>query len=261
VRKDYPLADEVLYLPSDTALNARYWLNRHHFVAAFFIKYEFWFNYMKALKKRRIPLFYISLIFKPDSYFFKSYGRWFRKQLNAVTHFFVQDETTERLLRGSGFNNVTLCGDTRFDRVAAIAQQAKQFPEVERFIDGRQCIIAGSTWPPDEDLLSDFISKMPEDSMPSTQTPAPQVFATMTKVFISSLSFGSDSILRTKLLSILMVSKGSALTMPTEEKPVPKSSSATFTPLLLRLQTVFVSRLRSSSLHLSVTSRQRCAGG
>ena len=163
VRKDYPLADEVLYLPSDTALNARYWLNRHHFVAAFFIKYEFWFNYMKALKKRRIPLFYISLIFKPDSYFFKSYGRWFRKQLNAVTHFFVQDETTERLLRESGFNNVTLCGDTRFDRVAAIAQQAKQFPEVERFIDGRQCIIAGSTWPPDEDLLSDFISKMPED--------------------------------------------------------------------------------------------------
>ena len=163
VRKDYPLADEVLYLPSDTALNAHYWLNRHHFVAAFFIKYEFWFNYMKALKKRRIPLFYISLIFKPDSYFFKSYGRWFRKQLNAVTHFFVQDETTERLLRESGFNNVTLCGDTRFDRVAAIAQQAKQFPKVERFIDGRQCIIAGSTWPPDENILSDFISKMPED--------------------------------------------------------------------------------------------------
>lgn len=163
VRKDYPLADEVLYLPSDTALNARNWLNRHHFVAAFFIKYEFWFNYMKALKKRGIPLFYISLIFKPDSYFFKSYGRWFRKQLAAVTHFFVQDKTTERLLRESGFNNVTLCGDTRFDRVAAIAQQAKQFPEVERFINGRQCIMAGSTWPPDEDLLSGFISKMPED--------------------------------------------------------------------------------------------------
>ena len=163
VRKDYPLADEVLYLPSDTALNARNWLNRHHFVAAFFIKYEFWFNYMKALKKRGIPLFYISLIFKPDSYFFKSYGRWLRKQLTAVTHFFVQDETTERLLRESGFNNVTLCGDTRFDRVAAIAQQAKQFPEVERFINGRQCIIAGSTWPPDEELLSGFISKMPED--------------------------------------------------------------------------------------------------
>ena len=163
VRKDYPLADEVLYLPSDTALNAHNWLNRHHFVAAFFIKYEFWFNYMKALKKRGIPLFYISLIFKPDSYFFKSYGRWFRKQLAAVTHFFVQDKTTERLLRESGFNNVTLCGDTRFDRVAAIAQQAKQFPEVERFINGRQCIMAGSTWPPDEDLLSGFISKMPED--------------------------------------------------------------------------------------------------
>ena len=163
VRKDYPLADEVLYLPSDTSYHARKWLDRHHFVAAFFIKYEFWFNYMRALKKRGIPLFYISLIFKPDSYFFKPYGRWFRRQLTAVTHFFVQDETTERLLSQSGFDNVTLCGDTRFDRVAVIAQQAKPFPEIERFINGRQCIIAGSTWPPDENILSAFIAKMPDD--------------------------------------------------------------------------------------------------
>ena len=163
VRKNYPLADEVLYLPSDTTLHAKQWLQRHHFVAAFFIKYEFWFNYMKALKKNGIPLFYISLIFSPDSYFFKPYGRWFRKQLSAVTHFFVQDATTEKLLHEHGFNNVTLCGDTRFDRVAAIAKQAKSFPEIERFINGRKCIIAGSTWPPDEKLISAFVPKMPED--------------------------------------------------------------------------------------------------
>ena len=163
IRKDYPLADEVLYLPSDTSYHAEQWLQRHHFVAAFFIKYEFWFNYMKALKQKGIPLFYISVIFSPDSYFFKPYGNWFRKQLTAVTHFFVQDATSEKLLREYGFDNVTLCGDTRFDRVAAIAQQAKPFPEVERFINGRKCIIAGSTWPPDEKLISAFVPKLPDD--------------------------------------------------------------------------------------------------
>ena len=163
IRKDYPLADEVLYLPSDTPNHAAQWVQRHHFVAAFFIKYEFWFNYMQALKDAGIPLFYISLILKPDSYFFRWYGTWFFRQLKNVTHFFVQDDTTAQLLQSNGLTNVTVCGDTRFDRVAAIAQQVKPFPEVEQFIDGRQCIIAGSTWPPDEKLLVDFYQKMPED--------------------------------------------------------------------------------------------------
>ena len=163
IRKNYPLADEVLYLPSDTPRHASEWVHRHHFVAAFFIKYEFWFNYMRALKEADIPLFYISLILKPDSYFFQWYGSWFRKQLQTVSHFFVQDETTSKLLKNSGFDNVTICGDTRFDRVAAIAQQAKPFPEIERFIKGRKCIIAGSTWPPDEQLLASFMSQLPDD--------------------------------------------------------------------------------------------------
>ena len=163
VRKDYPLADEVLYLPSDTALHAKQWLQRHHFVAAFFIKYEFWFNYMKALKKADIPLFYISLILNEKSFFFKPFGRWFRKQLHNVTHFFVQDKTTADLLHEYGFDNCTVCGDTRFDRVAAIAQQAKPFPEIEKFIGGRKCIIAGSTWPPDEKLLAAFYPKLTDD--------------------------------------------------------------------------------------------------
>ena len=163
VRKDYPLADEVLYLPADTPRHAAVWVRRHHFVAAFFIKYEFWFNYMRALHEVGIPLFYVSLILNDKSFFFKPYGRWFRKQLHNVTHFYVQDVTTEKLLREHGFGNVTLCGDTRFDRVAAIAAQVKPFPEVERFIDGRQCIIAGSTWPPDERLLAAFFPQMPSD--------------------------------------------------------------------------------------------------
>ncbi len=163
IRKDYPLADEVLYLPSDTPGHAAQWVQRHHFVAAFFIKYEFWFNYMQALKNAGIPLFYISLILKPDSYFFRWYGTWFFRQLKNVTHFFVQDDTTAHLLQSNGLTNVTVCGDTRFDRVAAIAQQAKPFPEVEQFISGRRCIIAGSTWPPDEKLLADFYQQLPDD--------------------------------------------------------------------------------------------------
>ena len=163
IRKDYPLADEVLYLPSDTPAHAARWVCRHHFVAAFFIKYEFWFNYMQALKEAGIPLFYISLILKPDSYFFRWYGTWFFRQLHNVTHFFVQDDTTAQLLQSQGMTNVTVCGDTRFDRVAAIAQQVKPFPEVERFVGGRQCVIAGSTWPPDEKLLVEFCQQMPDD--------------------------------------------------------------------------------------------------
>lgn len=163
IRKDYPLADEVLYLPIDIPRNARQWVNRHHFVAAFFIKYEFWFNYMEALYEKKIPLYYISLILRPKQYFFRWYGRWFRKQLRHVTHFFVQDDTTLELLKSNSFDNVSLCGDTRFDRVAAIAQQAKPFPEIEAFIHGRKCIIAGSSWPPDEKLLFPYTEKLPED--------------------------------------------------------------------------------------------------
>lgn len=163
IRKDYPYADEVVYLPTDTPKHAKQWIARHHFVAAFFIKYEFWFNYMQALKQNGIPLFYTSLILKPQQYFFKWYGGWFRKQLRSVTHFYVQDETTSNLLHSIGFDNITICGDTRFDRVAAIAKTVKPFPEIERFINGRKCIIAGSSWQPDEQLLSAFIKKMPED--------------------------------------------------------------------------------------------------
>lgn len=162
IRKNYPLADEVLYLPIDTPSNARRWVCRHRFVAAFFIKYEFWFNYMKELHDHDIPLYYISLILKPQQYFFKGYGRWFRKQFDHVTHFFVQDQVTQDLLQGIGYHNVTLCGDTRFDRVATIASQAKPFPDVERFIRDRHCIIAGSTWPPDENLLVPYLDHLPD---------------------------------------------------------------------------------------------------
>ena len=163
IRKNYPLADEVLYLPIDTKKNARRWVQRHHYVAAFFIKYEFWFHYMQALAEAQVPLYYISLILQPKQYFFRWYGGWFRNQLNNVCHFFAQDEATKELLGGIGFHNVTVCGDTRFDRVAAIARHAKTFPKVEAFIHGRPCVIAGSTWPPDEKLLAEALPTLPDN--------------------------------------------------------------------------------------------------
>lgn len=161
IRKDYPLADEVLYLPSDTPQHASQWMKRHHFVAAFFVKYEFWYNYIKALDDAGVPLFYISVLLQPDQYFFKWYGGWFRRQLHRVDHFFVQDEPTAALLHSIGIEQTTVCGDTRFDRVASMARQAKTYPVLERFIDGRECVVAGSTWPPDEHLLLRFAEKMP----------------------------------------------------------------------------------------------------
>lgn len=163
IRKDYDLADEVCYLPSDTLRNAHRWLKRHDIVAAFFIKYEFWFNYMKALHDKHIPLFYVSVLLKPDQYFFKWYGGWFRKQLHYVTHFYAQDKATAKLLEGLGLKNTTVCGDTRFDRVAAIAKQTKRFPEVEAFLKGRKCIIAGSSWQPDEKLLAAYLPQLPDN--------------------------------------------------------------------------------------------------
>ncbi len=163
LRKDYPLADEVCYLPVDTLRNARTWIGRHHFIAAFFIKYDFWFNYIKVLHDNGIPLCYISVLMNRDQYFFKWYGSWFRKQLRNVSFFYAQDANTSGLLQSVGIRNVKVCGDTRFDRVAAIAKQARPFPEIVSFINGRKCIIAGSSWQPDERLLAAFMPQMPSD--------------------------------------------------------------------------------------------------
>ena len=205
VRKDYAYADEVAYLPTDTPRHASQLTKSRRFAAAFFIKYEFWFNYMRALKKAGIPLFYISLILKPGSFFFRFYGRWFLRQLQAVTHFFVQDNTTADLLQGHGYDNVTVCGDTRFDRVAAIVRQAKPFAEVERFINGRKCIIAGSTWPPDEKLLAQFLPELPDDYcliIAPHDTSASHVAQIKTQFPESQLYTELDSEKQTKLLVI-----------------------------------------------------------
>ena len=162
-RKNFPLADKVAYMPSDTLQNAKKLVRNFNIKAAFFVKYDFWFNYMKVLKKNDIPLYYISALLHPDHYFFKLYSSWFRKQLLNVSHYFVQNDETANLLKSIGIENTTVTGDTRFDRVYDIAKQSKSFSEIEEFIAGRHCIIAGSSWPSDEKFIIPFSKKMPDD--------------------------------------------------------------------------------------------------
>ena len=162
-RKNFPLADKVAYMPSDTLQNAKKMVRNFNIKAAFIVKYDFWFNYMKVLKKNDIPLYYISALLHPDHYFFKFYSTWFRKQLLNVSHYFVQNDETAKLLKSIGIENATVTGDTRFDRVYDIAKQSKSFPEIEEFIAGRHCIIAGSSWPSDEKFIIPFSKKMPDD--------------------------------------------------------------------------------------------------
>ena len=162
-RKNFPLADKVAYMPSDTLQNAKKLVRNFNIKVAFFVKYDFWFNYMKVLKKNDIPLYYISALLHPDHYFFRFYSSWFRKQLLNVSHYFVQNDETANLLKSIGIENTTVTGDTRFDRVYDIAKQSKSFPEIEEFIAGRHCIIAGSSWPSDEKFIIPFSKKMSDD--------------------------------------------------------------------------------------------------
>lgn len=153
VRKNYAGADYVFYLPPDTTENAKRFIGLVQPKAVFFVKYEFWFNYLNELKQRNIPVYLVSGIFRDDHHFFKPYGSWFRDQLNSFTHFYLQDERSEQLLNSIGFKNTTVCGDTRFDRVFEISQQVKQIGWVEQFIDGKKVLIMGSSWPEDERIV------------------------------------------------------------------------------------------------------------
>ena len=133
VRKNYEGADIVCYLPLDTIRNARRFLRAVHPVMAFFIKYEFWYNYLHILKHRGVPVYSVSSIFRPGQVFFKWYGRNYAKVLHCITHFFVQNEVSLQLLKGIGIDEATMVGDTRFDRVLQIKEQSKELPIVEAF--------------------------------------------------------------------------------------------------------------------------------
>jgi len=153
-KKNYDGADHVFYLPIDTPGNVKNFIKIVNPTMAFFIKYEFWFNYLFELKQQKIPVYLVSGIFRDNQHFFKSYGKWFRKQLSCFSHFFLQDENSIKLLQAAGYTNSTLSGDSRFDRVKTINSLAKKLPLIELFKENKRILIAGSTWEKDEQLLS-----------------------------------------------------------------------------------------------------------
>ena len=176
VRKNYEGADIICYLPLDTIVNARRFLRAIQPVMAFFIKYEFWYNYLHILKHRGVPVYSVSSIFRPGQVFFRWYGKQYSRVLKCFTHFYVQNEISRELLAGIGITNVSVSGDTRFDRVLQIKEQAKKLSKVEQFCEyniandpepdyeevwtadagftpPNGVFVAGSSWPPDEDIF------------------------------------------------------------------------------------------------------------
>lgn len=170
VRKNYPGADVICYLPFDTPYRVNKFLNLSKPAIAIFIKYEFWVNYLNELKNREIPTYLISSIFRKDQAFFKWYGTWYKKALWCFDAIYVQDEDSKKLLAQHGVNHVEVCGDTRFDRVIEVSKSARQFPILERLKDTPKnntsvVLISGSTWPPDEELLIRYFNKRKDMKM------------------------------------------------------------------------------------------------
>ena len=159
IRKDYPGADFVFYLPLDTRRNARRFLRLLNIEKAYFIKYEFWYHLLTRLNAQNIPAYLVSGIFRKEQVFFRPWGKWFRKILVCFDHLFVQQQSSLDLLERIGIQNISLAGDTRFDRVHAIVHGIQKDPRFEAFAGSTPTIIAGSTWPQDEELLVRFINQ------------------------------------------------------------------------------------------------------
>ncbi|MDT0686302.1 3-deoxy-D-manno-octulosonic acid transferase [Autumnicola psychrophila] len=161
-KKKHPLADVITYLPMDSAKKVEKFLNIVSPELVFFVKYEIWPNYLKELRKRNIRTFLISGAFRENQVFFKEYGGWMRKSLRSFEHVFVQNEASEALLKKHNFNNVTISGDTRFDRVSRQIEYDNKLAFIEEFLQDKLCLVAGSTWPEDEELLLDYINSASE---------------------------------------------------------------------------------------------------
>lgn len=159
VRKNYEGADIITYLPLDTITNARRFLRTIRPEMAFFIKYEFWYNYLHILRHRNVPVYSVSSIFRPEQVFFKWYGRQYGHVLKCFTHFFVQNEISKELLGKIGIHDVTIVGDTRFDRVLQIKEQTKRLPIVEAFRSSAPTMVAGSSWLPDEEIFVRYFNE------------------------------------------------------------------------------------------------------
>jgi 3-deoxy-D-manno-octulosonic-acid transferase len=162
VRKNYRGADIICYLPFDKPRNAKKFINLVRPCMVFFIKYEFWKNYIDELNRRHIPVYSVSSIFRKDQVFFKWYGGQYRNVLKDFDHLFVQNESSKRFLAKIDVTKVTVVGDTRFDRVLEIREEAKELPLVEKFKGNSFTLVAGSSWGPDEDLFIEYFNTHPE---------------------------------------------------------------------------------------------------
>ena len=158
VRKNYQGADYVFYLPLDTRRNARRLIKAINPKVVVFVKYEFWYHILKAIHRANIPIYIVSAIFRSDQLFFKWYGGLYRRILTFFEHIFVQSSDSEALLNGIGVTNVTVAGDTRFDRVADNAKAAKVIPMIEAFAKDSKVLVGGSTWPKDEELIAGYFT-------------------------------------------------------------------------------------------------------
>ena len=163
VRKNYDKVDAVCYMPVDTPRRVKEFLDVVKPKMAIFVKYEFWGNFLEQLKQRNVPTYIISSIFRSNQSFFKPLGGMFRKMLGCFTHLYVQDEESRELLHGIGFDNVTVCGDTRLDRVLQIKAQAQEFPAIAAMTAGdKPTLVMGSSWQPDEDIVIPYFNSHPE---------------------------------------------------------------------------------------------------
>jgi len=162
VRKNYDGADIVCYLPIDTPGNAKKFIELVNPCMVFFVKYEFWQNYLKTLYNKGVPVYSVSSIFRPNQIFFRWYGKGYRQVLKTFAHLFVQNEESKQLLAGIGVTNTTVVGDTRFDRVLDICAAAKQLPLVQKFKGDALTFVAGSSWGPDEDIFIQYFNARPE---------------------------------------------------------------------------------------------------
>ena len=163
VRKNNAVANVTVYLPLDTILNAKQFIKLVHPEMAFFIKYEYWPNYLNELKKQQIKTYLISGILRENQAFFKWYGGFYRNALKTFDYFFVQNESSKKLLQSIGFNNVKVSGDTRFDRVVSILERDNSLDFIEQFKDNKTTIVIGSSWPKDETLLVNYINQSSDD--------------------------------------------------------------------------------------------------
>jgi 3-deoxy-D-manno-octulosonic-acid transferase len=164
VQKTFAGADWVFYLPMDSAANSRRFLEIVKPALVIFVKYEFWYYYLKKIKYREIPLLLVSALFRPEMSFFKWYGSLQRKMLSRFDHLFVQNEQSGKLLENIGLGNITsVSGDTRFDRVLEIAEKSIPIPLIDQFVNNENAVVAGSTWKEDEEMISRYIKDYPDN--------------------------------------------------------------------------------------------------